>query len=209
MLAKDNEKSERKKKIREKIVKVEMTNINTVSKSREIIRRLQNLFKFFNIKRDDMIHTFIPMEGKEPNLWPLFDEREMIIVPKVIENDKKNDDESDDQMQHFLFRSNRRCDLSKGKYGIFEPRDYLDQAGDEELKRIKAVLVPLLTFDKSGNRLGRGGGFYDRFLARMKRIGVEFVKIGVNFHPPIDSIPCEEHDIKLDWCITPYYSHSF
>jgi 5-formyltetrahydrofolate cyclo-ligase len=81
----------------------------------------------------------------------------MIIVSKVIE-------ECD--MKHFLFRSNRRSDLVKGKYGIFEPRDYLDVAEDKELKKVKVILVPLVTFDKSGNRLGRCAGFYDRFLPK-------------------------------------------
>lgn len=189
---------QRKREIRKKML--EMIVSNSQSKSREILRRLINLFSFLDVKIDHLIHSFIPMKGKEPDLWPLFDERDIIVIPKIVGED----------MKHFLFCSKIRWDLVKGKYGIFEPRDYLDEADDEELKQIKIILVPLVAFDKSGNRLGRGGGFYDRFLAKMEKLGSNFIKVGVSFHPPVDEeLPTEEHDIKLDWCITPYYSHCF
>lgn len=132
----------------------------------------------------------------------------MIVVPKIVEDKGKG------VMKHFLFHSKRKWDLVKGKHGIFEPRDYLDEANDEELRRVKIILVPLVAFDKNGNRLGRGGGFYDRFLSKIEMLGNKCIKVGVSFHPPVDEdgvdgLPIEEHDIKLDWCITPYFIHWF
>lgn len=60
------------------------------------------------------------------------------------------------------------------------------------------IIVPGLAFDRAGNRLGRGGGFYDAYLR--------------NFHGPkvgickqmqlVDELPIEEHDVKVDFLIT-------
>ena len=58
------------------------------------------------------------------------------------------------------------------------------------------VLVPGLAFSRDGHRLGRGGGFYDRLLARRAR---EAVKVGVCFSLQLhDSIPSEAHDVVLN-----------
>jgi hypothetical protein len=57
---------QRKREIRKKML--EMVVSNSQSKSREILRRLKNLFSFLHVKIDDLIHSFIPMEGKEVNL---------------------------------------------------------------------------------------------------------------------------------------------
>jgi len=60
------------------------------------------------------------------------------------------------------------------------------------------IIVPGLAFDRSGNRLGRGGGFYDAYLRNFhgQKIGIckqmQFV----------DELPIEEHDIKVDFVIT-------
>jgi 5-formyltetrahydrofolate cyclo-ligase len=59
--------------------------------------------------------------------------------------------------------------------------------------------VPAVAFDKDGNRLGRGKGFYDRLLNHTKA-----VKIGVAYDfQLVDEIPVEPHDIPVDRVITP------
>jgi 5-formyltetrahydrofolate cyclo-ligase len=57
--------------------------------------------------------------------------------------------------------TDRRTDLVPGRFGILEPRKGLPAAGSGE---IDFVLVPGRAFDRGGRRLGRGAGFYDRFL---------------------------------------------
>jgi len=57
------------------------------------------------------------------------------------------------------------------------------------------VIVPLLGFDDDGNRLGRGKGWYDRFLALQPKA----LKVGVAFETQrVESIPVEVHDVALD-----------
>jgi 5-formyltetrahydrofolate cyclo-ligase len=69
-----------------------------------------------------------------------------------------------------------------------------------EIERIDLVIVPALAFDRAGNRLGRGGGFYDRFLARP---GLGASKIGLAFDEQIvDTIPVGPNDIPVDIVVT-------
>ena len=68
------------------------------------------------------------------------------------------------------------------------------------------VFVPLLAYDKQGNRLGYGKGFYDRFLAQCKS---EVIKIGLSFFAAEDEIPHSDTDIPLDYCISPEHTYKF
>lgn len=62
------------------------------------------------------------------------------------------------------------------------------------------VIVPGLAFTASGDRLGQGGGWYDRFLAAVRP---ECVSIGVCFGEQIvDAVPLEPHDIVVDHVVT-------
>ncbi|HOG20773.1 MAG TPA: 5-formyltetrahydrofolate cyclo-ligase [Salinivirgaceae bacterium] len=81
-------------------------------------------------------------------------------------------------------------------FGIFEP------VGDEfkSYNKIDFVVVPGMAFDKKGNRMGRGKGFYDKFLTQIPNA----VKIGVCFsHQIVDNVPSEPHDVKLDGVCSP------
>ena len=65
---------------------------------------------------------------------------------------------------------------------------------------IDVIVCPLVAFDKGNNRLGYGGGYYDRYLRSLRQITL---KIGVAYScQEVDVIPCEEHDLKLDTVVT-------
>ncbi|MBN7813212.1 5-formyltetrahydrofolate cyclo-ligase [Algoriphagus sp. H41] len=66
--------------------------------------------------------------------------------------------------------------------------------------KIEVVFVPLLAYDRGGNRVGFGKGFYDAFLGKLKP---EVHKIGLSFYEPEESIQPDPHDVRLDFCITP------
>jgi 5-formyltetrahydrofolate cyclo-ligase len=65
------------------------------------------------------------------------------------------------------------------------------------------LLVPLLAFDKRGHRLGYGGGFYDRTLAKL-RAKKPVTAVGVAYDEQmVDEVPVESYDQRLDWVLTP------
>lgn len=65
---------------------------------------------------------------------------------------------------------------------------------------VDVVVVPGVAFTPAGDRLGQGGGWYDRFLPRLRR---ECVTIGVGFAPQlVDDLPTEPHDVRLDLVVT-------
>ena len=89
-------------------------------------------------------------------------------------------------------------ELTPGSYGILEPYSRLVRPFD--LNRLDLVLVPGIAFDHEGHRLGRGRGYYDRFLktlpAHVKRYGLAF-----DFQL-LDSIPFTDEDVSMDQVIT-------
>ena len=65
---------------------------------------------------------------------------------------------------------------------------------------IDLVLVPGIAFTRAGGRIGRGGGFFDRFLAHR---AAHAIKIGIAFSFQIvESIPLDRHDVKLDLVVS-------
>ena len=65
---------------------------------------------------------------------------------------------------------------------------------------IDLVVVPGLAFDARGNRLGRGGGFYDRFLRRLRRSATS---VGPAFDAQIiDAVPADDRDFRVDIVVT-------
>ena len=88
--------------------------------------------------------------------------------------------------------------FEKSRFGVQEPFDETENIIFPE--KIDLVIVPGLCFDKSKNRLGYGGGFYDRFLIKTKA-----VKIAICFDEQIienGSLPVNKYDIKTDVIIT-------
>jgi len=64
------------------------------------------------------------------------------------------------------------------------------------------LLVPLLSFDRAGYRLGYGAGFYDRTLERLRR-SKPLTAVGIGFAAQeVDSVPRDQYDQPLDWLVT-------
>ena len=104
-------------------------------------------------------------------------------------------------MTHFLLTENTR--FIKNDYGIPEPVNGLEVP----VSKIDVVFVPLLAYDKKGNRVGYGKGFYDRFL---KKCRPDVIKIGLSFFEPEEQIEdISLDDVKLDFCVTPYGVYGF
>lgn len=92
--------------------------------------------------------------------------------------------------------TNLETDIVTGKFGVSEP---METCAPIPLDRFDLVLVPGVAFDLSGNRLGRGRGFYDRILS-----AASGVKCGVAYDfQLLKEIPTEIHDEKVTFIFTP------
>ncbi len=79
--------------------------------------------------------------------------------------------------------------LKKGKFGIPEPQTEAYKG------KMDLILVPGVAFDKKGHRMGRGGGYYDRFLKRFRHAK----KVGVAYKfQMVKKVPTSWHDVKMD-----------
>lgn len=95
------------------------------------------------------------------------------------------------------------AEFANSDWGIPEP------VGGSAVKStdFDIVLIPLLAFDKNGQRIGYGKGFYDRYLAACRP---DCLKIGISLFDPVDFIEdMESHDIPLDIAICPAKLYDF
>lgn len=103
-------------------------------------------------------------------------------LPVVVEDD-------------IVFRAyNPSTEFRKSSFNILEPigADFTDY------KKIDLIIIPGVAFDRKMNRLGRGKGYYDRFLSKTSA-----TKIGICFDfQLLDTIPAESSDIKMDYIVS-------
>ena len=108
----------------------------------------------------------------------------VISLPKVEKSNMMN-----------FFQYSLKDPLKINKYGI-----------PETISKKKvipgALLVPLVAFDNQLNRLGYGGGYYDRYISKLQDKD-QIIKIGIGFSfQKVKSLPINKHDKKLDFIIT-------
>lgn len=137
-------------------------------------------------------HIFLPIEEhNEVNtefILHLLSGKDKEIVISKSDFETRN-------MTHFLLTDNTK--IKKNEYNIPEPIDGIEVPA----KKIEVVFIPLLAYDKLGNRVGYGKGFYDKFLSECQP---ETIKIGLSFFEPEEQITdVFETDVKLDYCVTP------
>ncbi|MEW2357956.1 5-formyltetrahydrofolate cyclo-ligase [Spirillospora sp. NPDC029432] len=89
--------------------------------------------------------------------------------------------------------------LVPGPHGLLEPAE--PPRGPAAVASADAVLAPALAVDREGVRLGRGGGSYDRALAR---VGPAILTVGLIYdHELVDELPAEPHDQRVRAAVTP------
>ncbi|MDG2475824.1 MAG: 5-formyltetrahydrofolate cyclo-ligase [Flavobacteriaceae bacterium] len=160
--------------------------------SKKIFKNLINL----NIWDKNFYHLYLSnINNKEVetnkivNL--LFEKDKRIFVPKI----------KDTNLIHVEIKKDTL--YSTNKIGIKEPKE--NHKADPNL--FEVVFIPLLAYDKQGNRVGYGGGYYDKFLGNIK---TNPLKIGFSLFEPVDKIQdIEKHDVRLDYVITPKKVYSF
>lgn len=93
--------------------------------------------------------------------------------------------------------------IKVNQWGVPEPVDGIEIPPS----KVDVVFIPLLIFDREGNRIGYGKGFYDRFLSQCKP---EVIKVGLSFFSAEEEpFETEAHDVPLDYCVTPEKIYNF
>ena len=141
-------------------------------------------------RRAKLVHTYVSSKENEVDTRTLIRtclaQGKRVAVPVVTPSAK--------ELAHALI--NGLDQLVVGPYGLAQP----DPAAARWLPagaRIDLVVVPGLAFDRRGQRIGWGGGYYDRFLAQ-----VQTVKIGLCYDELVlDCIPGEPHDVPVDMVV--------
>ena len=176
------------KKFLRKIYKDKRTNIH-ISQFQELCKCIfDNLLKL-SIWDKDIYHIYLSIKSKnEVNtndiITFMLNKNKRVIVPKILNNNLIN------------FEIDQNTKFTKNKLGIREPVGKL--SFDESL--IEIIIVPLLVFDKSGHRVGYGGGFYDKL---MSNINNNAIKIGLSLFDPVDKISdINQKDIPLNYVVT-------
>lgn len=143
-------------------------------------------------------HIYLPIEKyKEVDTSYLIS----ILQGKDKEVVVPRSDFSNNNLLNILMTDNTRFKISD--YGISEPENGILIPTEN----LEVIFVPLLAFDVKGQRIGYGKGFYDRFLGECKP---NTLKIGLSFFEPEQEITqISNHDIPLNYCITPEKIYDF
>ena len=130
-----------------------------------------------------LLYYSLPGEVQTHNFVERWKDKKQIILPVVIGPTELE-----------LRRYTGKQDLVKGAYGIEEPAGETFAAFQE----IDLAIIPGVGFDSHGNRLGRGKGYYDRLLPKIKA-----PKIGICFKfQLVDTIPTDRFDYPMDEIVT-------
>ncbi len=159
----------------------------------------ERFFTFSDLSFVKVLHCFLPITSKrEVDTWLIIDRirREYphirLSIPRI--------NKETDRLENFFFEGLHQ--LKTNSWGIKEPK----QGVPTESEKIDLVLVPLLTFDITGHRIGYGKGYYDKFLALCRP---DCNKVGLSLFAPIEKILEEPQDIKLNCCVTPEKVYTF
>lgn len=143
------------------------------------------LFAFLSARLPGTISAFLAMPG-EIDLTPLFERLPgwRWVLPRV------------EPGRRLSFRDTE-VPRERHRFGMEQPSD---QGPEIPIREIDVFLTPGIAFDRSGGRVGNGGGYYDRVLSERRR---DSLAVGVTVEARVlDAVPMLEHDQRVDWLAT-------
>lgn len=172
------EKSDIRRKM--KNLRMMLSDMEKASAADEVFEKLEKTAAFMMADNILMYHS-LPDELSTIRFLKKWHDRKHFFLPRV----------NGVNLEILPYEETR---LELGSFQIEEPTgNDLTDVDDIEL-----MVIPAVAFDRKGNRLGRGKGFYDRLLKTSRA-----TKIGVGYEfQLLDSIPCEPHDVAMDMVIT-------
>ena len=176
-----------KSKLRKKILKIRKKN-----NKNNILIDFNKIIKIFEKEKiiNKVVGGYYPVnfEVDDLELLKKFEKNKFDISLPVI---KKN-------FQMNFYKWSFYDPLKINKYGIPEPEA-------QNIVYPDILLIPLVAFDKNLNRLGYGGGYYDRLIARLSK-KKKIIKIGLALSvQKINKVPFDAYDQKLDYIVTNKY----
>jgi 5-formyltetrahydrofolate cyclo-ligase len=173
-----------KSQIRNKIIKIRKKKFDKDFKI--------NLVKFISFLKINKL-KFKSIGGYYPSNYEIDDLDILDLLEKKKFKVSLPIIKKDNQMNFYSW--SRNDPLKINKFGIPEPVS-------SKIFYPDILLVPLVAYDSSLNRLGYGGGYYDRYIEKIEKIK-KVTKIGLAFSfQKISSIPINQYDKKLDFIVT-------
>ena len=175
-----------KSKLREKIIKIR--NRVYLKNLKIDFNQILKIFKEENIK-SKIIGGYYPVKSEidDLDLLKKFENKNYTISLPVIKRNFNMD----------YYKWSFSDPLRINKYGIPEPEN-------KKIIYPDILFIPLVAFDKNLNRLGYGGGYYDRLIKKFSK--KKITKIGLAFSDQeIDKVPINAYDQKLDYIVTNKY----
>ena len=148
-------------------------------------------------KKSSLILAYMPLKTEISPLGLIkkaLEDKKSIALPKVL---------SDGIMEFYFLDSSKSLEeqLCSGAFGILEPETSLELfVPEKDESHFPFVIVPALLFAKDGCRLGKGGGFYDRYLQRLINCGWkknQFCAFAYDVQF-VEKVPVEKSDVKVD-----------
>ena len=172
-----------KKQLRREIKSAIMA-LSEWQKSEQSAHVVQAVEAIVRERQPQVLALFSPLND-EVDVRALFELKGCkIVLPRIV-----NDDSDIAQMEFFEYSSS---ELSCGAYGIMEPQAERAYGAGE----IDVMVVPGVAFTAAGERMGRGKGYYDRYLSRE---GFRAYCVGVCYDCQLhDAIPTEPHDRRMN-----------
>ena len=150
--------------------------------SEEIVGRLRCHHRVMAARTLLLYHPLPDEVDIRPLIAGLYSQDLSVLLPKVI---------SDTEMTIHQYHGEKSLSLG-ASFGILEP----DTARFTDYSHIDVMIIPGMAFDVEGHRLGRGRGYYDRFLSLMPDY---IYKVGVCFpFQMFPVIPFDRHDVAMD-----------
>ena len=179
---KNDEKNVIRKRMKQ--LREDMTRAERFEKSMRIFEQLITVPEF---KRADRIYTYVSMDNEIDTIMLIdysLSLEKRVFVPRVSGRDME------------FYEISDISELSPGYMGIYEP----DINGKEpDYSRTGFMCMPGLAFDKSYNRIGYGGGFYDRYLSVENKL----YKAALAYEAQLlESIPAQDGDVRPDMIVT-------
>jgi len=167
-----------------KQLRADMTRTERFEKSMQIFEQFITVPEF---KRADRIYTYVSMDNEIDTIMLIdysLSLEKRVFVPRVSGKDME------------FYEISDISELNPGYRGIYEP----DINGKEpDYSRTGFMCMPGLAFDRSYNRIGYGGGFYDRYLSVENKL----YKAALAYEAQLlESIPAQDGDVRPDMIVT-------